>query len=196
MNQIKTIKSIEQQWRDSLPRFSDREVIEWFPEAKDIVPQKIGEWRTELTFLGRQIKAKLSLIRRKSAPKNQWFWREWVKVSDGPRLLEIDRHIARLRRLQNAMDGITRKGRIDDSMIARARSVPVESLIDRWFRKSGGKLIGLCPLHPDKSPSFVVYPATNTCWCFGCQRGGDAIRLTMQLNSLGFKDAVMLLANR
>lgn len=42
---------------------------------------------------------------------------------------------------------------------------------DRWTRRC------IMPGHEDKTPSFIVYEATDSCWCFGCLRGGDAIDL-------------------
>lgn len=51
-------------------------------------------------------------------------------------------------------------------------------------------MIAKCPLHEDRSPSFVIYPETNSCWCFGCQKGGDSIAIVRLLNNLSFIEAV------
>jgi DNA primase len=47
------------------------------------------------------------------------------------------------------------------------------------LRKVGDRWVGRCPLpdHEDRSPSFTVYPETNSCFCFGCGRGGDVVDL-------------------
>lgn len=61
------------------------------------------------------------------------------------------------------------------------------------LRKSGNKLYGRCPFHPDKRPSFVVYLSNNSWYCFGCGIGGDSIAFIQKLNGLDFKSAVRLL---
>jgi DNA primase len=62
--------------------------------------------------------------------------------------------------------------------------VPVMDLAERLcgpggLRKVGDRWVGRCPLpdHEDRSPSFTVYPETNSCFCFGCGRGGDVVDL-------------------
>jgi len=47
------------------------------------------------------------------------------------------------------------------------------------LRRSGGVLVGRCPLpdHEDKTPSFTVWPGNDSWWCFGCSRGSDVIDL-------------------
>ncbi len=66
------------------------------------------------------------------------------------------------------------------------------------LRRQGTNLVGLCPYpdHSEKTPSFSVSPEKNFCYCFGCGRGGDAIKLVMELKSLSFVEAVSHLAER
>jgi DNA primase len=60
-------------------------------------------------------------------------------------------------------------------------------------RSAGGRLMGLCPLHPDHRPSFLVDPARNLFYCYGCGRGGDVIRLAELYHGVRFASAVALL---
>lgn len=67
---------------------------------------------------------------------------------------------------------------------AAKEAVPTIDLADRLvgaggMRRIGEKWTARCPLpnHEDRSPSFVVYPATNSFFCFGCLHGGDVIEL-------------------
>lgn len=54
-----------------------------------------------------------------------------------------------------------------------------------------------CPFHDEKTPSFHVYPKTNTYKCFGgCDAQGDGIGFEMRLQGIGFVDAVELLATQ
>ena len=60
-------------------------------------------------------------------------------------------------------------------------------------RSGGGRLMGLCPLHPDHRPSFLVDPDKNLFYCYGCGRGGDVIRLAELYHGVGFANAMALL---
>jgi DNA primase len=56
-----------------------------------------------------------------------------------------------------------------------------------------GRLMGLCPLHPDHKPSFLVDPAKNLFYCYGCGRGGDIIRFVELYYGVRFGEAMALL---
>jgi DNA primase len=60
-------------------------------------------------------------------------------------------------------------------------------------RISRGRLMGLCPLHVDHQPSFLVDPAKNLFYCYGCGRGGDLIRFVELYFAVGFRNAMTLL---
>ncbi len=62
------------------------------------------------------------------------------------------------------------------------------------LKKSGGNLMGLCPFHAERSPSFSVTPAKGFYHCFGCGAGGDAIRFLTEHLGLSFVEAVRELA--
>lgn len=55
---------------------------------------------------------------------------------------------------------------------------------------------GLCPFHSEKSPSFYVYPETQSFYCFGCGAGGDVITFIKKINNIDYVEAVKLLAAR
>jgi DNA primase len=56
-----------------------------------------------------------------------------------------------------------------------------------------GRLLGLCPLHADHQPSFLVDPHKNLFHCYGCRRGGDVIRFAELYHQVEFPQAVALL---
>lgn len=66
------------------------------------------------------------------------------------------------------------------------------------LRQQGARYTGLCPFpdHSEKTPSFSVTPEKGFYYCFGCQRGGDAIKLVSELQNLSFVEAVGYLADR
>jgi DNA primase len=63
------------------------------------------------------------------------------------------------------------------------------------LKKKGKEYSGLCPFHNEKSPSFSVNDQKGFYHCFGCGAHGDIIGFTMQIEGLGFKDAIVKLAN-
>ena len=58
---------------------------------------------------------------------------------------------------------------------------------------SRGRLMGLCPLHEDHEPSFLVDPQRNLFYCYGCGRGGDVIRFAELYHQVNFPQALTLL---
>jgi DNA primase len=62
------------------------------------------------------------------------------------------------------------------------------------LKKGGANLLGLCPFHGEKSPSFTVSPTKQFFHCFGCGKHGNAIGFLMEHAGMGFVDAVKELA--
>jgi len=60
-------------------------------------------------------------------------------------------------------------------------------------RLSGGRWMGLCPLHADRKPSFLVDPSKSLFYCYGCGRGGDVIRFAEIYHDVKFPQALTLL---
>ncbi len=60
----------------------------------------------------------------------------------------------------------------------------------------GANFQALCPFHGEKTPSFVISPEKQIWHCFGCGKGGDLFSFVMEMESLGFVEAVRLLAPR
>ena len=78
------------------------------------------------------------------------------------------------------------------------RRTDIVELVGSYVQlKRKGRLYGgLCPFHSEKTPSFYVYPDTQSFYCFGCGAGGDAITFTKKINSIDYPEAVKLLAAR
>ena len=58
---------------------------------------------------------------------------------------------------------------------------------------SGGRWMGLCPLHADRKPSFLVDSGKSLFYCYGCGRGGDVIRFAEIYHEVKFPQALALL---
>lgn len=76
--------------------------------------------------------------------------------------------------------------------------IDIASLIGSYvpLHKRGNDLVGLCPFHNEKTPSFHVHPDKGFFKCFGCGAGGDTIAFLSKLENLSFPDAVRVLAQR
>jgi DNA primase len=64
------------------------------------------------------------------------------------------------------------------------------------LRRRGVNYIGLCPFHPDKSPSFNVSPAKNICKCFSCGEGGSPVSFLMKKEQMTFYEAIRWLGRK
>ena len=78
------------------------------------------------------------------------------------------------------------------------RRTDIVELVGSYVQlKRKGRLYGgVCPFHSEKSPSFYVYPDTQSFYCFGCGAGGDAITFAKKINSIDYPEAVKMLAAR
>jgi DNA primase len=64
------------------------------------------------------------------------------------------------------------------------------------LRRQGSRMVGLCPFHEERTPSFSVEPTEKLYHCFGCGVGGDVIKFVEEKEGVGFGEAVELLADR
>ena len=64
------------------------------------------------------------------------------------------------------------------------------------LKKAGRLYKGLCPFHGEKTPSFTVYPDTQSFYCFGCGVGGDVVSFVRKAENLDYAEAIKLLAER
>ena len=64
------------------------------------------------------------------------------------------------------------------------------------LKRRGRNLVGLCPFHGEKTPSFNIYTENGSFYCFGCGVGGDVITFIMKIENLDYMEAVKFLAQR
>lgn len=64
------------------------------------------------------------------------------------------------------------------------------------LRKAGANLVGLCPFHSEKTPSFNVHPGKQIFHCFGCGVGGDLFKFVMMIENLSFHEALHRVAEK
>ncbi len=86
----------------------------------------------------------------------------------------------------------------DKSVQEVIETAKVEEVIEDYINltRRGVNMIGNCPFHNEKTPSFTVSPAKNIYKCFGCGKAGNAVRFLMDHESLSFPDAIRHLAQK
>lgn len=88
---------------------------------------------------------------------------------------------------------------VSKESVAKLKSaVSIVDFVERSgvsLRPAGVSFKGLCPFHQERTPSFVVSPEFQTYRCFGCGATGDVIHFVMNLEGIGFVDAVKYLAS-
>ena len=74
----------------------------------------------------------------------------------------------------------------------------IETTISQYvnLKRRGKNLVGLCPFHSEKTPSFTVYPESGSFYCFGCGAGGDVFTFTSLMENLDYIESVKLLAEK
>ena len=75
---------------------------------------------------------------------------------------------------------------------------PIEDVISGYvsLKRAGSNLVGLCPFHSEKSPSFTVFVGNGSFYCFGCGAGGNVISFISRAENLDFVSSVEFLAKR
>jgi len=118
--------------------------------------------------------------------KNEW--RLWQMNRGKERAEGYEKQIRRFKYYHNACSS---KPRVSAELnIEQAKEFPIGDLLAGKGWKTSNRQTYLCPLHNEKTPSFVWYIQNNSWYCFGCGQGGDVIDLYMKLHNVDFKSAV------
>lgn len=89
--------------------------------------------------------------------------------------------------------------RFSDEFLSELRMrCDIEQTISSYvqLKRRGKNLVGLCPFHNEKTPSFTVYPDSQSFYCFGCGAGGEVISFIRRAENLDFSEAVRLLCDK
>ncbi len=90
-------------------------------------------------------------------------------------------------------------GRFSEEFLTELRMrCDIEQTISMYapLKRRGKNLVGLCPFHNEKTPSFTVYPDSQSFYCFGCGAGGEVISFIRRAENLDYYEAVKFLADR
>jgi CHC2 zinc finger len=189
------VDEVDKLWKLSNTKIPDKELLEIFPEAKGFIKPLLNELTKKQDALITKIRSDYEKIVDLDHESGEYILNEAIiKHFLGVELVELDKHIARLKRLQYIASGKVHKGSITQEQIDVAKSVPIEDVINSPLKRSGRNFVTLCPLHDEKTPSCHIYTETNRFWCFGCNKGGNPIDVLTIRDGLDFKTAVSQLS--
>ena len=85
-----------------------------------------------------------------------------------------------------------------DTIMSILDIVRIEEVVGDFvsLKKRGANLIGVCPFHKEKTPSFIVSPAKGIFKCFGCGKAGDSVRFIMEHEHYSYPEALRFLAQK
>ncbi len=90
-------------------------------------------------------------------------------------------------------------GRFPEEFLTELRMrCDIEQTISMYvpLKRRGKNLVGLCPFHNEKTPSFTVYPDSQSFYCFGCGAGGEVVSFIRRAENLDYYEAVKYLADK
>ena len=88
---------------------------------------------------------------------------------------------------------------IDQTTIDRINeTAQIQDVVNDFvtLKKRGVNMIGLCPFHNEKTPSFIVSPAKGIFKCFGCGKGGNSVNFIMEHEQITYTDGLKYLARK
>jgi hypothetical protein len=124
---------------------------------------------------------------------SRWFCLEYVKYFIAWNLPYLKSKIHQMERIISPLKVPSNL----EKALEYARNTPIMEVAEhalQGIKRTGCRYIALCPFHQEKTPSFVLYPNSNTFHCYGCGANGDVISLVQNLNNYNFKEAVAYLS--
>jgi len=161
--------------RDDAGRNGSLRVAKMIPQAKLVaLPEEVGKGGDVTDFFARLGRSRDHFLR----------------------LLEAARPLAEQKETESPkLEPISFSPRANGEVDRLKSSVAIENLVGRYIplRLSGQNYVGQCPFHEDHTPSLVVYPKTQSFYCFGCQAHGDVFNFLMRTEHLTFPEALKVL---
>ncbi len=190
---------IEKEWKQSLSKYSLKELIEIYPKsipaARRAIKARIKAVKSDLSSLSEYREIYYTGVINKMHFKYQ---ADMIKHLDG--IIEaltknyernLRKHLFELKFLENTKKGtpeIVPQDGITDEQVVRAKEIPIKTLVPvNQAHKA------VCLFHKDKNPSMHIYEQSKF-YCFVCNKYGDVIDIYMQLMGVDFKTAVRTLA--
>lgn len=174
------------------PKHTHKELLEMFPEAKELTKITLKEERQRYKKLKKEINGFLEIGKNK---KDEWFVDEVAKVFFLQDIQDCEKRMAKLKMFVAVSENKPSSYANFQEKVELAKNYSIESLVEQELplRRVGNKYITNCIFHNETTPSLFIYPKTNSFYCFGCQKSGNSITLAMEIHKLSFKETVKLL---
>lgn len=189
------VLELEHQWKKSSPRLTDKEKVEIFQPAKEMLLKNISKLKKEYGEVKSEIKKDLKIV----PEKDSWFYDILFEKLRMPELTKIENRIFQLKRQLVIVSPPARKSFSQYEnfqemiVIAKSRSI-IELARDKLeLIPSGENFRAICPFHSDTRPSLYFYSKTNTFICFSCNQSGDVIEFNQLINGVSFAESVRML---
>jgi len=169
---------------NEIRRLSAKEIIESFPEGKEILEREIAVASEQIKKIEKYLKT-LYLDESQSEDIKS-FITHFVDVFFYKKLYDNYRRMRR----ELAMYDPPR----NTLNVEAAKAVPIEDVHEfAKARISSTRIHANCPFHDEKHPSFVIYRKTNSFHCFSCKKSGDVITFIQKMFGLNFVESVKYL---
>ncbi len=189
----------ERRWLASQADLSEQQLYEIFlAQDQSLVENKIQELKEGKLTLERNIKEKIKdVVKSFSNEVEKHISKLVIEHTLITELIEVEKQLFKFKYYQSLKD---QKSSFYDNKsldIGTAKRFPIEQIVRHYvkLKKSGRKFVGLCPFHEENTPSFYLYPASNSFHCFGCQKNGDVITFISLIQRLSFPEAVRFLVS-
>jgi len=161
-------------------------------EGKKMIKQKLNELEDDSFNLKNDL---ISMNESASVTddRNDWLYETMIEEQE-KKIKTVNSKIWRLKKIDtnDVKEGWFILGEQEDIDIEEIKKIPIGNLIESEAYFSGhNRMKYLCPLHDEKTASFVWYQDSNSWYCFGaCKKGGDIIQLFMEMNECSFYQAI------
>lgn len=174
-------------------KYSIRELAEIFPEAMEIIRDKIIEEFEKLDNAKERIYS--SYINSNKNPEAAPICEVASEIIFESEILPAQRNLNRLiwQHLSLTQPELAQKSIDIQSLKSK---ISLKDLAENYgikLRKLGNKYKALCPFHSEKTPSFYIYEKSNSYNCFGCGENGDIFDFFGKLGNLNFKETLITL---
>lgn len=179
----------------------DEEVLVFKDGLEDIIPIKLEELMDRQDELVKIRQERLQVL-TDSNPRvdevSEYIWLLWTEIEFEEYYL-IKRWLKYWLRLAEKASNNKevllppQEGGVSEEQIEKAKEYLLEELYEGKLRNIGARLIGICPFHKEKTPSFNIFLESNRFYCFGCHVHGDAIDFYQRVHNCDLIPAVLAL---